>query len=69
MKDSMMLCKCFQREESHLPKPKNQAFWKQGESATGYYLCIQTMTVSGPDGAPVSPEDCQDGRKCFSLKA
>ena len=68
MKDSMNSCKYFRDEYSHHLKIKNPPFKNEGESSSGYYLCIQTMTVSGPDSAPVSPEECQGGRKCY-LKA
>jgi len=65
MKDSRNSCKYFRDEYSHHLKVKHPPFKKEGKSASGYYVCIQTLTVSGPDHGPVGPESCQDGRGCF----
>jgi len=65
MKDSMNSCKYFRDEYNQHLKIKNQTFNNQRESSSGYYVCIRTMTVSGPDHEPVSREDCQNGRGCY----
>ena len=65
MKNSKMSCKYFRNEYNHDLKIKNPPFKIDGKSASGYYLCIQTLTVSGPDHGPVNPESCSKGRGCY----
>lgn len=35
-------------------------------SQSSHYHCLQTQFVTGPDGAPCVPEECQPGRGCFA---
>jgi len=66
MKDSLISCTYFRDEYSEHLKVKNPTFNKYNrKSSSGYYVCIKTMTVSGPDHAPVQPENCQGGRGCY----
>jgi hypothetical protein len=58
-------CKYFRDEYNHHLKINHPPFKKEGKSASGYYVCIQTLTVNGPDHGPVSPENCQGSRRCF----
>jgi hypothetical protein len=32
---------------------------------SGRCWCQRTMDALGPDGRPVDPEDCQNGRRCY----
>jgi hypothetical protein len=65
MENTKNSCKYFRDEYSHHLKIKHPPFKKEGKSASGYYVCIQTLTVSGPDHGPVSPENCHGSRNCF----
>ena len=66
MKDAKNSCEYFRDEYNQHLKVNNQRINKpRKSSSSGYYVCIQTMTVSGPDHEPVSREDCQAGRRCF----
>lgn len=66
MKNSMKSCKYLRDEYNDHLRVKNASIENnKRKSSSGYYVCIKTMTVSGPDHAPVSREDCQDGRVCF----
>jgi hypothetical protein len=37
-------------------------------SRSSGYHCLKTQFVTGPDGAPCLPEDCQTGRRCFASR-
>ena len=66
MKDIKNSCKHFRDEYSQHLTVKNPPHKKNGRSTSGYYVCIQTLTVSGPDHGPVSPENCHGSRSCFT---
>jgi hypothetical protein len=64
MKDSMNSCKYLRDEYSEHLQVKSPTV-KNKHKSSGYYVCIQTMTVSGPDHEPVNRDDCQSGRGCY----
>ena len=65
MNSKQLSCKYFRSEYNHDLRIKNPPFKMEGESSSGYYLCIKTLTVDGPDHGPVGPENCQEGRDCY----
>jgi hypothetical protein len=65
MQNSKNSCKYFRDEYNQDLKLKNLQYKKQGRSSSGYYLCIQTMTVMGPDHQSVNPESCNGARGCY----
>jgi hypothetical protein len=34
-------------------------------SDTRVFFCVKTQDALGPDGEPVSPDDCRDARGCY----
>ena len=66
MQDLNNTCKHFRSEYNHDLKIRNPSFKNAGKSSSGYYLCIQTLTVSGPDDGPVDPETCHRDRSCYT---
>ena len=37
-------------------------------SRSSHYHCLATQFVTGPDGCPCVPEDCQPHRACFQAR-
>ena len=65
MQDLNNICMYFRNEYDHDLKIKKPPFKIDGKSSSGYYLCIQTLTFSGPDHGPVDPERCDRHRSCY----
>ena len=65
MNNSMNLCRYLRGKYSQHLEVHDPATESQQKSTSGYFVCIKTMTVSGPDHQPVSREDCHAGRQCF----
>jgi hypothetical protein len=42
-----------------------ETVWRQGESSTAVYWCLETMGVAGPDEELVHPKECRATRGCF----
>lgn len=61
-------CKYLQQEKDHIPHPNHKEFVDKGGIPVSHYLCIRTMTVSGPDHLMVAPEHCDSRRTCFVQK-
>ena len=47
-----------------VPNPDVLRFYDRYDSAS--YWCAGTASAFGPDGRPVRPDCCQDGRGCCS---
>jgi hypothetical protein len=47
---------------SSAPDPEELKFYDKYDAT--WYWCVETQIGFGPDGKPVGPHDCKNGRGC-----
>jgi hypothetical protein len=53
---------------SYIPDPQYRETWRSEQSTTHQYWCAKTMLTAGPDDRLVAPQECGQGRSCYSDK-
>jgi hypothetical protein len=60
-----MVCRFLRTKTSFGTRPPDGPDWRQGNSTTAVYWCLETMETAGADGGFAHAHRCREGRSCF----
>lgn len=61
-----MVCRSLRTKNAFGALMTDAPDWREGESTTAAYWCLQTMEAAGPDEDFAHARKCREGRRCFT---